>query len=119
MKWIPFLLVLSSFSCNQEDEKLSAAEIAQIKREIIKRSEKHVSDLKNLDYKPVMTFYANTQDFIVFGDGYYWGDYLTLVLFGICETCVVTAFQSPLIFCIPYVKHPELRTVSSFDSICS
>ena len=25
-----------------------------------------------------MSFYANTQDFIVFGDGYYWGDYLTM-----------------------------------------
>lgn len=78
MKWIAFLFVLSLFSCNQEVEKLSAEEIAQIKSEIIKRSEKHASDLGNLDYKSVMTFYANTRDFIVFGDGYYWGDYLTL-----------------------------------------
>lgn len=25
-----------------------------------------------------MTFYANKPDFVVFGDGYYWGDYLTI-----------------------------------------
>lgn len=25
-----------------------------------------------------MTFYANTIDFIFFGDGYNWGDYLTV-----------------------------------------
>jgi hypothetical protein len=78
MKWIPFLFVLSLLSCSQKEEKLSAAEIAQIKSEIIKRSEKHASDLENLDYKSVMTFYANTDDFVVFGDGYYWGDYLTM-----------------------------------------
>ncbi len=78
MKWILFLLVLSSFSCSQKEEKLSAAEIAKIKNEIINRSEKHASDLENMDYKSVMTFYANTEDFIVFGDGYYWGDYLTM-----------------------------------------
>ena len=78
MKWILFLFVLSLFSCSQHQEKLSAAEIAQIKSEIIKRSEKHASDLENLDYKSVMTFYANTENFIVFGDGYYWGDYLTM-----------------------------------------
>ena len=78
MKWILFLLVTSLFSCGEQKEKLSTAEIAQIKSEIIKRSEKHASDLENLDYKSVMTFYANTDDFIVFGDGYYWGDYLTM-----------------------------------------
>jgi len=69
MKWILFLLVLGSFSCSQNEEKLSAAEIAQIKNDIVKRSEKHASDLENMDYKSVMTFYANTEDFIVFGDG--------------------------------------------------
>ena len=78
MKWILFLFVAAFFSCRQQEEKLSASEIAQIKSEIINRSEKHASDLENLDYKGVMTFYANTEDFIVFGDGYYWGDYLTI-----------------------------------------
>jgi len=52
--------------------------IAQIKSDIIKRSEKHASDLENLDYTSVMTFYANNPDSTVFGDGYHWGDYLTI-----------------------------------------
>jgi len=59
-------------------QQLSTAEIAQIKEDIIKRSEKHASDLENLDYKSVMTFYANVDDFFAFGDGYYWGDYQTV-----------------------------------------
>lgn len=78
MKLIISLFVLNLFSCSQNEQKISAVEIEQIKSEIIKRSEKHASDLENLDYKSVMTFYANTEDFIVFGDGYYWGDYLTI-----------------------------------------
>ena len=78
MKWILCLSILVLSECSQKEKKLSIAEIAQIKADIIKRSEKHASDLENLDYKSVMTFYANTQDFIVFGDGYYWGDYLTM-----------------------------------------
>ncbi|MBK9015245.1 MAG: nuclear transport factor 2 family protein [Saprospiraceae bacterium] len=77
MKWTFFLSVIALFSCHQSEEKLSEAEIAQIKSDIIKRSEKHANDLENLDYKAVMTFYAPV-DFIVFGDGYYWGDYLTI-----------------------------------------
>ncbi len=78
MKWMLFLFVIVLFSCQQKEEKLSAAETVQIKSDIIKRSEKHASDLENLDYEAVMTFYADTSDFIVFGDGYYWGDYLTV-----------------------------------------
>ena len=76
MRWLFYLLVLVLFSCRQKEEKLSLTEIAQIKSDIVKRSEKHASDLENLDYKSVMTFYA--EDLIVFGDGYYWGDYLTM-----------------------------------------
>jgi len=34
--------------------------------------------LENLDYTSVMTFYANNPDSTVFGDGYHWGDYLTI-----------------------------------------
>lgn len=78
MKWTLFLFLMLLGSCRQKDENLSAAEIAQIKNDIITRSEKHASDLENLDYQAVMTFYADTSDFIVFGDGYYWGDYLTI-----------------------------------------
>jgi ketosteroid isomerase-like protein len=61
--------------CTQQSTTLSPDEIVKIENEIIMRSEKHASDLKNLDYKSVMTFYA--KDLIMFGDGYYWGDYLT------------------------------------------
>ncbi len=78
MKWMRFLLALSLSSCGQHEEKLSSAEIAQIKSEIIKRSEKRSSDLEILDYRSVMTFYSNTEGFVVFGDGYYLGDYLTI-----------------------------------------
>ncbi len=78
MKWIIVLFVIAITGCKQNEERLSAAEIAQIKSDIIKRSEKHASDLENLDHKSVMAFYANTPDFIVFGDGYYWGDYKTM-----------------------------------------
>jgi hypothetical protein len=78
MKWTSFLFLLLVGSCRQKDKNLSSAEIAQIKNEIIIRSEKHASDLENLDYQAVMTFYADTSDVIIFGDGYYWGDYLTM-----------------------------------------
>ncbi len=78
MKWLLLLSLAFLTSCAQKDEKLSADEVAQIKNDIVRRSEKHANDLENLDHKAVMTFYANTPDFICFGDGYYWGDYLTV-----------------------------------------
>ena len=65
-------------SCHQKEEKLSATTIDQIKSEIINTSEKHASDLEKLDFNSVMKFYADTPSVIVFGDGYYWGDYLTI-----------------------------------------
>jgi len=76
MKWLNLLIVFLVLGCSQQSEQLSIGEMEQIKNYIIKRSEKHASDLENLDYKSVMTFYA--EDLIVFGDGYYWGDYLTM-----------------------------------------
>ena len=82
MKWMTFLFALLLGCCQQglcqKEGRLSAAEIAQIKNDIIKRSEKHAKDLMNLDYKEVMTFYGDVDDFIIFGDGYYWGDYKTV-----------------------------------------
>lgn len=75
-----YLLIVTSvflmLGCNQQSTILSTDEIGKIETEIIARSEKHASDLENLDYKSVMLFYA--EDLIVFGDGYYWGDYLTM-----------------------------------------
>ncbi len=76
MKWLNLLTVFLMLGCSQQSEQLSIDEIEQIKSDIIKRSEKHAVDLENHDYKSVMTFYAD--DLIVFGDGYYWGDYLTM-----------------------------------------
>jgi ketosteroid isomerase-like protein len=78
MKWIESIVIFVLLGCCQNEQKLTADEISQIKSEIINRSEKHAGDLENLDYKSVMTFYANVDDFIVFGDGYYWGDYQTI-----------------------------------------
>jgi len=76
MKCLYLLIVVLVISCSQQSGKLSNNEIEQIKNEIIARSEKQAHDLENLDYKSVMMFYA--KDLIVFGDGYYWGDYLTM-----------------------------------------
>lgn len=84
MKWVTFflfawfLLPCCQQGLCQQAEQLSADEIAQIKSDIIRRSEKHAKDLMNLDYKAVMTFYGDVEDFIVFADGYYWGDYKTV-----------------------------------------
>lgn len=75
-----YLIILSAFltlfGCNRESEQLTSDHIEQIKNEIIARSENHASDLKNMDYESVMTFYS--KDLIAFGDGYYWGDYYTI-----------------------------------------
>jgi hypothetical protein len=78
MKWVHLFVVLILFGCHQSDNQLSADAIVQIKSDIIKRSERHAQDLQNLDYKGIMTFYGNVEDHIVFGDGYYWGDYKTI-----------------------------------------
>ena len=63
--------------CNQSSEQLSIDEIEHIKKTIIKRNNKHAQDLKDLNYPEILTFYANVEDYIVSGDGYYWGDYKT------------------------------------------
>ena len=66
-------------STNAEREaNLSSDEIAQIKTEIENRIEQHAQELRDLDYEAMMTFYADVDDFIIFGDGYYWGDYQTV-----------------------------------------
>lgn len=71
------LTLFLMFGCTQQSARLSTDEISKIENDIILRSEKHASDLENLDYKSVITFYADTEDFIWFGDGYYWGDFKT------------------------------------------
>ncbi len=78
MKLIHFFIAFILFGCNQQEKQLDADEIVQIKNEIIKRSEKYAQDLLNLDHEEIMTFYADIDDHIMFGDGYYWGDYKTV-----------------------------------------
>ena len=78
MKWILYLTFLSLLSTCAPEKPLSSEEIPQIKSDIIKRYSEHVKDLTNRDYERVMTFYANVDDFVLFGDGNYWGDYITI-----------------------------------------
>jgi hypothetical protein len=83
MKWITFLFALLLLGyCQQglcqQEKQLSADETAQIKSDIIERSEKHAQGLVNLDHKAVMIFYGNVDDVILFGEGNYWGDYITV-----------------------------------------
>ena len=59
------------------DNQLSVEEIDQIKNEIIESSEKHTGSIENLEYEEVMKFYGDVDDFVKYGDGFYWGDYLT------------------------------------------
>ena len=73
---LPYIAFITIFACSPSNNQLSVEEIEQIKNEIIQRSEKHASDLENMDHKSVMTFYSKNH--IFFGDGYYWGDYLTV-----------------------------------------
>jgi ketosteroid isomerase-like protein len=73
---ITFLTISFVFNCSKPSDHLTSDETDKIKKQIIERSEKHASDLENMDYESVMTFYA--EDLIVFGDGHYWGDYLTM-----------------------------------------
>ncbi len=85
MKLTSILFALSLLICSQlklyaQDSQLSKEEIDEIKSEIIARAEKQAIDLNKLDYEEIMTFYADVDDFIVFGDGYYWGDYITIDL---------------------------------------
>jgi ketosteroid isomerase-like protein len=76
MKYLSLLVILLVLGCNQQPKQLSIEEIEHLKNNIIERSEKHANDIENMDYESVMTFYA--EDLIGFGDGYYWGDYLTM-----------------------------------------
>jgi hypothetical protein len=78
MKYSTLLTVFLILGCSQQSEQLSVDEIEQIKKTIIERSNKHAQDLEDLNYPEIMTFYADIDDYIVFGDGYYWGDYKTI-----------------------------------------
>ncbi|MCM8568555.1 LptF/LptG family permease [Gramella jeungdoensis] len=83
MKWMRLRIILPVLLFGQlimfsQNENLTEKEVEQIKKEIIQRAEKQATDLQNLDYEQIMTFYADVDDFIVYGDGYYWGDYITI-----------------------------------------
>jgi hypothetical protein len=64
-------------SCNQTEKPLSEDEKEQIKVEVIASIEKHVEDIISQDYNEVMKFYVK-ENYILFGDGNYWGDYTTV-----------------------------------------
>lgn len=87
MKWNVLIIVFILLGCSKQNEKLSASEIDQIRNTIIERTNKLAQDLENLNYQEIMTFYADIDDHIVFGDGYYWGDYKTVdgIWHDVCE----------------------------------
>ena len=71
------VLLVSCNSSNQTAEELSNNEIEQIKTEVIGSIANHIEVLKRLDYEEAMKFYTK-ENYIVFGDGKYWGDYSSL-----------------------------------------
>ena len=74
MKWLILLLPALLVSCSNRVNQLSNEEINQIKKDIIETSERHATAIENLDYEEAMKFYGGDEDFVIFGDGYYWGD---------------------------------------------
>lgn len=61
-------------SCNKTEEPLTPEEKEHIKTEVVSSIEKHVEDIIDQDYNEVMQFY-NKEDYVMYGDGTYWGDY--------------------------------------------
>src|SRR5680860_1061434 len=64
LKWIYFLPVLIIFGCNQPEEELPSDKKMQIKKDIIRVSEKHAQDLVNKDFEEVMKFYGDDKNYI-------------------------------------------------------
>lgn len=76
-----FAFIVVSYAANtfgQSKKQLSEVQIAKVKEGIFKQSERLAVSLRKLDHKGIMDFYAKTGEVIVFGDGYYWGDYTTI-----------------------------------------
>lgn len=73
---ISFVSILI-ISCNSTEKPLSQNKRELIKAEVISSIENHVQDIINQDYQEVMKFYVK-DDYILFGDGTYWGDYKTV-----------------------------------------
>jgi ketosteroid isomerase-like protein len=79
MKQIFLLVIVLIAACSgKKNQELTMEEKNQVKQEIIQSYEKHIQDLKNLDYEEVMKYYANVEDHVLFGDGLYWGNYETI-----------------------------------------
>ena len=78
MNLIFLLIPLIIFSCNQEYNVLSEAEKSQIKEEIMETQNKLDEALGDRNHKEVMKFYADVEDHVIFGDGHYWGGYVTI-----------------------------------------
>lgn len=78
----PFnIVLLSAFllftACKEQHGEMSPEEINELKNEIITSYEKHIDDLIRLDYDALMPYYINSEEFVLFGDGNYWGGYET------------------------------------------
>lgn len=71
-------MIMALFGCSTQESQLTNEEIAQIKKDIISTSEKRAQGIENLDYAEVIKYYAEIDDFVIFGDGFYWGDYMTI-----------------------------------------
>jgi hypothetical protein len=72
-----FAFLILFASCNSAEKPLNSKEKEQVKSEVIASLEKHVGDIVNMDYDKVMPFYVK-EDYVLFGDGKYWGDYSTI-----------------------------------------
>lgn len=71
------VFLLLSISCSHNGSQLTVEEREQIKTEVVASIETHVADIINQDYEKVMEFYVK-ENYILFGDGKYWGDYNTV-----------------------------------------
>lgn len=76
---IPVICSISilNISCNSAENPLTQEDKERIETEVISSIETHVQDIINQDYPDVMKFYVK-DDYILFGDGKYWGDYETV-----------------------------------------
>ncbi len=78
--FVSSVICILLFSCNPvklAEKPIPNEEMEQIKIEVIASITNHIEVLKTLDYKKAMKFYHD-ENYIVFGDGKYWGDYSTI-----------------------------------------
>jgi len=72
------MLCILIVGCTEKVRSLSETEKKEIESEIIESYQKHIEDLKRLDYDALMPYYVNNEEQAVFVDGKYWGGYETI-----------------------------------------